>query len=116
MSAEALFDHDKSIVKPAGKAALHELDEKIKAKGDVVTGIKLVGYTDSQGTEEYNMGLSIRRATAVKDFMVSEGIDPGLIDVIGRGEADPVADNSTREGRAQNRRVEVTVGVKRQTN
>ena len=53
----------------------------------------------------------MRRANAVKEFMVSEGIDPGIIDVMGMGEADPVASNSTAEGRAQNRRVEISVAV-----
>jgi len=114
LAAEALFDHDKSTVKQAGKDALHALDEKIKSKGATVVDIDVIGHTDSDGSEEYNQALSIRRANAVKDFMVSEGIDASIIDVSGKGELSPIADNRTREGRALNRRVEIHVGVKRQ--
>jgi len=114
LAAEALFDHDKSVVKQAGKDALHALDNKIKSKGATVVDIDVIGHTDSDGTEEYNQALSIRRANAVKDFMVSEGIDASIIDVSGKGELSPIADNRTREGRALNRRVEIHVGVKRQ--
>ena len=114
LAAEALFDHDKSTVKQAGKDALHALDNKIKSKGATVVDIDVIGHTDSDGSEEYNQALSIRRANAVKDFMVSEGIDASIIDVSGKGELSPIADNRTREGRALNRRVEIHVGVKRQ--
>ena len=114
LAAEALFDHDKSVVKQAGKDALHALDNKIKSKGATVVDIDVIGHTDSDGSEEYNQALSIRRANAVKDFMVSEGIDASIIDVSGKGELSPIADNRTREGRALNRRVEIHVGVKRQ--
>ena len=114
LAAEALFDHDKSVVKQAGKDALHALDEKIKSKGATVVDIDVIGHTDSDGSEEYNQALSIRRANAVKEFMASEGIDASIIDVSGKGELSPIADNRTREGRALNRRVEIHVGVKRQ--
>ena len=114
LAAEALFDHDKSTVKQAGKDALHALDNKIKSKGATVVDIDVIGHTDSDGSEEYNQALSIRRAESVRNFMVSEGIDASIIDVSGKGELSPVADNRTREGRALNRRVEIHVGVKRQ--
>ena len=111
LSATALFDFDKAVLKPEGKAAIHDMDEQIKGKGAQVIDINVIGHTDSVGPEEYNMQLSIRRATAVKDYMVSEGIDPGIIDVIGKGESDPVASNATEAGRAQNRRVDIHIGV-----
>jgi len=116
LAAEALFDHDKSVLKQAGKDAIHALDNKIKSKGATVVDIDVIGHTDSDGSEEYNQALSIRRANSVKDFMTSgaEGIDASIIDVSGKGELSPVADNRTREGRALNRRVEIHVGVKRQ--
>ena len=114
LAAEALFDHDKSVVKQAGKDALHALDNKIKSKGATVVDIDVIGHTDSDGSEEYNQALSIRRANSVRDFMVSEGIDASIIDVSGKGELSQIADNRTREGRALNRRVEIHVGVKRQ--
>jgi OOP family OmpA-OmpF porin len=111
VSATALFDFDKSVLKPAGKQALHDIDAEIMASKAKVIDINVVGHTDSVGTEEYNQQLSLRRATAVQDFMVSEGVDPGIIDVKGMGEAEPVASNATAEGRAENRRVEISVGV-----
>ena len=111
LSSEALFDHDKSVLKPEGQAALHELNESIKAKGARVVDIDVIGHTDSDGTEEYNQALSVRRAEAVRDYMVSEGVDSNIIDVSGEGESNPVASNATREGRAQNRRVDIHVGV-----
>lgn len=111
VSAEALFGHDRSDLRPEGKAALHELDESIKAKGARVVDIDVIGHTDSDGTEEYNQALSVRRAQSVRDFMVSEGVDPNIIDVSGQGELNPVASNATKEGRALNRRVDIHVGV-----
>jgi len=111
ISATALFDFNKANLKDEGKAAIHKLDETIKAKGAQVVDIDVIGHTDSVGPEEYNQQLSVRRATSVKDFMVSEGIDPGIIDVSGKGESSPVADNSTKEGRAENRRVEIHIGA-----
>jgi outer membrane protein OmpA-like peptidoglycan-associated protein len=106
-----LFDFDKAVLKPAGKQAIHDVDAEIMASKAKVIDINVVGHTDSVGTEEYNQQLSLRRANAVKDYMVSEGIDPGIIDVKGMGEAEPVASNDTAEGRTENRRVEISVGV-----
>jgi len=116
LSASALFDHDKSTLKEDGKAALHTLDESIKARGASVVDINVIGHTDSDGTEEYNMALSIRRAEAVRDYMVSESISSAIIDVSGEGEANPVVSNASREGRAQNRRVDIHVGIKQPAN
>jgi OOP family OmpA-OmpF porin len=111
ISATALFDFNKAVVKPDGKTAIRELADTIKAKGAQVVDINVIGHTDSVGPEEYNQQLSVRRATAVKDYMVSQGIDAGIIDVSGKGESSPVADNATKEGRALNRRVEIQIGA-----
>ena len=116
VSASALFDFDKAILKEQGKAELHNLDEYIKSKELQVVDINVIGHTDSMGSEEYNQGLSERRAMAVKEYMVSEGIDATIIDVSGKGESEPVASNDTDEGRALNRRVEIHVGTKRAVN
>ena len=116
VSASALFDHDKAVLKDKGKTALHALDESIKARGANVVDVRVIGYTDSEGTEKYNMGLSIRRAEAVRDYMVSEGVAPSIIKVSGEGETNPVASNATPEGRAQNRRVDIHVGTKQPAN
>ena len=110
VSATALFEFDKSDLHEQGKAELHELDEYIKSKGVKVVDINVIGHTDSLGSEEYNQGLSERRANSVMEYMVSEGIDASIIDVSGEGESNPIADNSTAEGQAKNRRVEIHVG------
>ena len=110
----ALFAFDSDALKPAGKEELLRVRDDIRAKGASVVDIDIVGHTDSVGPEDYNQQLSVRRATTVRDFLVANGANPNLIDVSGMGESSPVADNATAEGRAQNRRVEVKVGVKQQ--
>ena len=114
LSATTLFDFNKAVLKEQGKVELHTLDEYIKSKGIKVVDINVIGHTDSTGTAEYNKALSERRATAVKEYMVSEGIDAGIIDASGEGESNPVADNDTSEGQALNRRVDVHVGATQQ--
>lgn len=107
LQAETLFDFDKSVLKPAGKSALDTLVTDM-AKANVET-IIAVGHTDAIGTEAYNQALSIRRVEAVKAYLVSKGVPSGQIRIEGKGETQPVASNQTREGRAQNRRVEIEV-------
>jgi OOP family OmpA-OmpF porin len=114
LSATALFDFDKAVLKEQGEVELHTLDEYIKSKGITVVDINVIGHTDSTGSAEYNQGLSERRAMAVKEYMVSEGIDASIIDASGEGESNPVADNSTSEGQALNRRVDVHIGATKQ--
>ncbi len=106
-AADAFFDFDKSVLKPAGKAKLTDLVGKIK--GINLEVIIAVGHTDSVGTDAYNQKLSVRRAEAVKAFLVSQGIEKNRIYTEGKGEKQPVADNKTKEGRAKNRRVEIEV-------
>ncbi|SFC73877.1 OmpA-OmpF porin, OOP family [Massilia yuzhufengensis] len=107
IAAEALFDFDKSIVKPEGKAALDEFMAKLQGMNTEV--MIAVGHTDSVGTNAYNDKLSMRRADAVKAYMVSKGLDPARLYTEGKGETQPVADNATAEGRAKNRRVTIEV-------
>jgi OOP family OmpA-OmpF porin len=112
MSASALFAFDSAELSEDGATSLQALGESIRAKGARVVDIDIVGHTDSSGPEAYNQKLSLRRAEAMKAYLVREGgIDAAIIDVMGKGESMPVADNATREGRARNRRVEVNVGV-----
>ena len=106
-SADAFFDFDKSVLKPAGKAKLDDLTGKIKDINLEV--IIAVGHTDSVGSDAYNQKLSVRRAEAVKAYLVSKGIDKSRVYTEGKGEKQPVADNKTAAGRAQNRRVEIEV-------
>jgi len=95
------------VLKPEGRAKLDDLVDKVK--GISLEVIIAVGHTDSVGTDAYNQGLSVRRAEAVKAYLVSKGIEKNRVYTEGKGEKQPVADNKTREGRAKNRRVEIEV-------
>jgi OOP family OmpA-OmpF porin len=106
-AADAFFDFDKAVVKPAGKAKLDDLISKVK--GINLEVIIAVGHTDSVGSDAYNQKLSVRRAEAVKAYLVSKGIEKNRIYTEGKGEKQPVASNKTAEGRAKNRRVEIEV-------
>ncbi len=112
--ANALFDTAKAVIRPRGRAQLAELAKNIKSaekmgKIKKITGVKVVGHTDSRGSNAYNQGLSERRAASVRNFLISQGIPAGMITAFGEGEMKPVASNATAEGRQQNRRVNITV-------
>jgi len=77
-----------------------------------VIGLVLNGHTDSTGPEGYNQGLSVRRAQSVANYLSGRGVDAGIMQVVGHGETQPIASNATKEGRAENRRVEVDVDIK----
>jgi outer membrane protein OmpA-like peptidoglycan-associated protein len=86
------------------------LDKAVQALRDAPNvSVRIEGYTDSIGTEKYNLKLSQKRAQAVVDYLVDHGIDPTRLDPVGYGESDPVASNATPEGRYKNRRVELEV-------
>ena len=106
-AADAFFDFDKSVLKPEGQAKLDDLVGKVKDINLEV--IIAVGHTDSVGADAYNQKLSVRRAEAVKAYLVSKGIEKNRVYTEGKGEKQPVADNKTAEGRAKNRRVEIEV-------
>ncbi|MCD2164189.1 MAG: OmpA family protein [Comamonas sp.] len=106
-AADAFFDFDKSVLKPEGRAKLDDVASKVKNINLEV--IIAVGHTDSIGSDAYNQKLSVRRAEAVKAYLVSKGIDKSRVYTEGKGEKQPVADNKTAAGRAKNRRVEIEV-------
>ncbi|MDO9515650.1 MAG: OmpA family protein, partial [Syntrophales bacterium] len=103
---DVLFDFDKAIIKPEGRPILDEavvvLDNNPPMRVDIQ------GHTDSVGSDEWNQGLSERRAAAVLEALVSAGIEPARLTAKGFGEGMPAATNETTEGRALNRRVELT--------
>ena len=105
--ADTFFDFDKFALKPAGKAKLEDLVSKLI--GTDIEVVVATGHTDSVGSDAYNQKLSMRRANAVKAFLVSKGIPADRIFTEGKGESKPVASNKTSEGRAKNRRVDVEV-------
>ena len=105
--SDALFDFDKSVIKPEGTKKLADLTAKLK--GVTVEVIIVIGYTDSVGTLKYNKALSLRRAEAVKAFLVKNGVEANRVYTEGKAFADPVGDNKTAAGRALNRRTVVEV-------
>ena len=98
------FDFNKSDLTSTGKNNLDKLATVLANNPD--TNINIYGYTDSKGADAYNLSLSDRRASAVKNYLASKGVSSMRMKTMGMGEADPVASNDTDAGRAQNRRVE----------
>jgi OOP family OmpA-OmpF porin len=111
--ADALFDFDKSTLKPEGIQKLNGLVQKLK--NVTVEVIIVVGFTDSIGSLNYNKKLSLRRAEAVKAYLTQNGVEASRVYTEGKAFAEPVGDNKTAVGRALNRRsvIEV-VGTKKQ--
>jgi len=99
----AHFAFDKSSLTPVAKDTLQRVVAILNVHADA--NVEIQGYTDNIGTAPYNQALSVRRAEAVKEYLVSKGISADRITVRGFGETQPVADNHTSEGRAANRRV-----------
>src|SRR3989338_9390948 len=99
-----LFDFDKTAIKPDGAKILDRLVAFLKENPS--KKVELEGHTDWIGTDQYNQGLSERRAASVRNYLVKQGVATGRIATRGFGEAKPIADNKTRDGRAKNRRVE----------
>jgi len=101
------FDFDSSRLRSDSKAKLNGVIKLLKSNPKI--RVRIVGYTDSTGSKQYNLGLSIRRADAVRKYMVAHAIKITRLAVTGKGEADPLVSNRTRAGRAVNRRVEFEV-------
>lgn len=106
-AAEALFDFDRAVVKPEGRVALDAFVGKLQGMSTEV--MIAVGHTDSVGSDAYNNQLSLRRAEAVKAYLISKGLDPARLYTEGKGKSMPAASNASAEGRAKNRRVVIEV-------
>lgn len=107
ISDRLLFEVDKSDLVPEMVATLQKLTGALTSVG--IHGATVEGHTDSTGSTEYNQQLSERRAATVKTAMVGGGLAVAELQALGLGETDPVADNATEEGRAENRRVVIVV-------
>ncbi len=109
-----LFEFDKAELKPEGTKQLDAYREQAKAELSTAEHVRIVGYTDNTGSAEHNETLSLKRAEAVRDYLASIGVDSSKMEAVGAGDANPIADNGTKEGQAMNRRVEIEVtGVKK---
>ena len=101
-----LFDNNTAVIKPESSGVLKEIAGVLKQYKDV--RVKITGHTDNAGSDKDNLLLSQKRAEAVKQALVNDyGIEESRLETEGKGETEPVADNSTREGKASNRRVEL---------
>ena len=107
LRSDVLFDFNKATLKDEGVQELNTLVSTLQR--DTWLHAELVGYTDSQGPEQYNLELSKKRAEAVAAYLESQGIAADRLSLAWKGEADPVAPNTTKAGRAQNRRTAVTL-------
>jgi len=100
------FEFDSAKLTPAAKGVLDEAASGIKAASGHTFNV--VGHTDSVGSDAFNMGLGQRRASSVKEALVSRGVPASQLQTSSMGERQPIATNATAEGRAENRRVEIT--------
>jgi outer membrane protein OmpA-like peptidoglycan-associated protein len=105
--SDVLFDFNRATLKPGAQLRLAKVAGIILAYPDL--RLEIDGFTDNKGTPEYNMTLSEKRAKAVRDFLVGQGVGADAVNTRGFGESNPVASNATAAGRQQNRRVELVV-------
>jgi OOP family OmpA-OmpF porin len=111
-AADVFFDVDQSALVPAAQKKLDILVEQMSALN--LQRVQVTGHADAVASDLYNLRLSAERSQAVRDYLLGKGIDPQRVQIAARGKAQPVADNHTREGRSQNRRVEIEViGMRR---
>ncbi|OLC73266.1 MAG: hypothetical protein AUH83_12195 [Deltaproteobacteria bacterium 13_1_40CM_4_68_19] len=109
LKSSLLFSTDSAVLKPAAVEQLARLGDILAKYPD--DRIRIQGHTDSTGSAAHDEELSLRRAEAVRDVLASRGVNPRQMLVEGVGAARPIADNSTAEGRAENRRVELYIDV-----
>ena len=102
-----LFEFDSSTLQPNAKTNIYKLADILNKYPD--SNILIAGHTDSDGTQQYNQSLSERRAKAVSDYTMMQGIASSRLSTIGLGETEPIATNSTVEGKQLNRRVEIAI-------
>ncbi|HXA83539.1 MAG TPA: OmpA family protein [Candidatus Dormibacteraeota bacterium] len=105
--SDVLFDFNRATLKPGAKVRLAKVSGIILAYPDLK--LEIDGFTDNKGTPQYNMTLSDKRAKAVRDFLIAQGVGADAVNTKGFGESNPVASNATAAGRQQNRRVELVV-------
>lgn len=99
------FDTGSAAIKPNMRAVLDPFATSLQ--GDPNALLTIIGHTDSTGTDAINNPLSVERAQSVRDYLAARGVSPTRIQTLGRGSREPIADNSSAAGRAQNRRVEI---------
>jgi OOP family OmpA-OmpF porin len=109
LAGDVTFKFNKADLSPQGKAQLDKVASEILGLKDRLKHVVIVGYTDSVGSDKYNLDLSDKRSKAAAKYLVSKGVPKDKLFAKGQGKAKPVADNKTKEGRAKNRRVEIAI-------
>ncbi|MEG0247995.1 MAG: OmpA family protein, partial [Pseudomonas sp.] len=104
-NGQVMFAFDSAELTTAAQQRLQGLLPKLNEPG--VTRVKVIGHTDSVGSDSYNQALSERRASSVAEYLIGQGLAPAKVTSQGRGESEPVSENDTEQGRAHNRRVEL---------
>ena len=97
------FDVGRAAIKPQMRPVLDQFAQGL----DPTMRVRIVGHTDSTGNDAINNPLSVDRAQSVRDYLAGRGVSPARVETTGRGSHEPVADNGSDAGRAQNRRVEI---------
>ncbi|WP_415033066.1 OmpA family protein [Azonexus sp.] len=105
--SDVSFDSGSAAIKPNLRPVLDKLANSLAQHP--VTQVAIIGHTDASGSDAVNNPLSLNRASAVRDYLVPRGVASSRINVDGRGSREPLADNATAQGRAQNRRVEIFI-------
>lgn len=106
--SDVSFDTNSAQIKPSLAPVLDRFAQTLNANPG--TTVRIIGHTDSTGTDAINDPLSVNRAGSTRQYLAARGVDPARIAIDGRGSREPIADNSTTQGRAMNRRVEIYVG------
>lgn len=110
LSGSVLFATGQWTLLPMAQEKLNQVATALREQTEQT--ITIEGYTDSVGADDKNQQLSLRRAQAVRDYLVAQGVPAERVQALGRGEGSPVASNTTPEGRANNRRVEIVIGAR----
>ncbi|HEU4522213.1 MAG TPA: OmpA family protein [Thermoanaerobaculia bacterium] len=108
LTSDILFDFNSAALRPESRQTLRDLSDTFARYADI-NYIEVEGHTDSVGSDDYNLDLSRRRATSVRDYLVSQGVSTSNIVARGYGETQPKSSNDTAEGRQLNRRVEINI-------
>jgi OmpA-OmpF porin, OOP family len=111
LGSDITFGFNRADLTPQGNATLDRIATEILSQIDFVKDIRVVGHTDSVGSDKYNQTLSERRAASVANYLISKGVPADKVIREGRGKRQPIATNATAAGRAQNRRVEIDISM-----
>ncbi len=106
--SDVSFDTNSAQIKPNLAPVLDRFAQTLNANPG--STVRIVGHTDNTGTDAINDPLSVNRAASVRQYLAARGVDPARVTIDGRGSHEPMADNSSAQGRAMNRRVEIFVG------